>query len=540
MMKGSAALGGYQCGIEGMETAMSPDSREIELVGDCASASHRSFRDYFSFDSILEEIIKARMNGRDDGGLLPPRKFWSRPSLRERAQGVNSKAVRRMAIRRRVLLERRRGALASQVWGVKLLAFVDEVQSRVFVGPMSFSPPKMISIVKGVGTSGGKTYREVASFESLSDRVILNRVTAFLRDRLDQLLSPSCYAFRSDRHLSHETAVADLQAWRASHADGPMWIAECDIRKFFDNIPHTTVLRLWTGAFGTDASEAFRVLRAYLDVYSARGTVGRGLPQGGSLSTVLANLVLRAADLMVHESGDTELFYARYCDDVIFAHPNKTVCRAAMAAYEEALEKLDLPMHPVESFVYGRSYYEIKSKGPFLWAATSGQNGVAPWVSFLGSQIKYNGETRIRRESVARHVRSLGRETAKAVREISSDTFARKDVAEIRNWFGRFRNRLIARSVGYVTAKYEDCIGCWVRAFGQVTQCRETRSQMRYLDRVRERMLCKVWNMVAGRIGEGRRRYKGRPFSYHAFLMREFARPTNLRYKKSQVRYSAL
>ena len=42
-------------------------------------------------------------------------------------------------------------------------------------------------------------------------------------------------------------------------------------------------------------------------------------------------------------------------------------------------------------------------------------------------------------------------------------------------------------------------------------------------------MLCKVWHLVAGRMGKGPRRFKGRPFSFHAFLMREFARPTNLR-----------
>ena len=562
MVKGFAALGSYQCGVEGMETAMSPDSREIESVCGNASASRRPLCFYFSFEAILEEIIRARLKGRDDGGMLPPRKFWSRPSLRERACGLNAKTSRRMAVRRRVLLEQKRGTLASQVWGAKLLAFVREVQTRVFDGPMAFTPPKMISIVKGVDETGRKTYREVASFESLSDRVILNRLTAYLRDRLDPLLTPNCYAFRRDGRITHETAVADLQSWRMAHAGGPMWIAECDILKFFDSISHATVLRRWAELLGEDGEAgvlalpsgdmavALRVVQAYLDVYSTVETGGRGLPQGGSLSVVLANLILCAADQAVLAADDTELFYARYCDDVVFAHPDAAKCRAAMAAYERALEKLDLPMHPVEAFTYKQvvrrkrcehGYYEFKSKGPFLWAAAeTGVGGVAPWVSFLGSQVKYDGETRIRRESVVRHVRALGRATAEAVREVASEDFSRKDAAAVRKWFGCFRNRLIARGVGYVTAKYEDCIGCWVRAFGQVTRCDETRRQMRYLDRVRERMLCKVWHLVVRRIGKGRRRFKGQPFSYHAFLMREFSRPTNLRWKAVRGRYSEL
>lgn len=39
MVKGFAALGGYQCGNEGKEATMSSYSREIELVGDNSSAS---------------------------------------------------------------------------------------------------------------------------------------------------------------------------------------------------------------------------------------------------------------------------------------------------------------------------------------------------------------------------------------------------------------------------------------------------------------------------------------------------------------------
>ena len=53
---------------------------------------------------------------------------------------------------------------------------------------------------------------------------------------------------------------------------------------------------------------------------------------------------------------------------------------------------------------------------------------------------------------------------------------------------------------------------------------------MRRLDRVREGMLCKVWNVLVERdaLKVGRRRYKGRPFSYFGFLEKA-VRPTHLR-----------
>ncbi len=157
---------------------MSPDSREIELVGACASASHRPLRAYFSFEAILEEIIKLRLKGRNVEGLLPPRRFWSRPGLRERAEGLSPRVARRMAIRRRVLLERKLGTLGTQVWGRKLLAFVRDVQRCDFSGSVSFTPPKLIDIAKGVDATGRKIYRQVASFESLADRVAIGCTTA--------------------------------------------------------------------------------------------------------------------------------------------------------------------------------------------------------------------------------------------------------------------------------------------------------------------------------------------------------------------------
>ena len=401
------------------------------------------------------------------------------------------------------------------------------------------------------------TYREVASFERLADRVILSRMTASVRDRLEGILSDRCYSFRRDWEVNHQLAVKHLKEYRARFAAGSLFVAECDIRKFFDSISHEVVRRRWE-AVGFDV-RAGKVLEVYLGVYAAGEGIGhdtrcvrkpprrrlpiwsaailaaetaRGLPQGGSFSTVLANLVLAAADDAVAKVDDGQLFYARYCDDVVFIHPDEAACSRAMDAYAAALDRLDLPMHPVEPFVYRpeggetTGYYSLKSKGPFRWREVStGEVNCAPWVSFLGSQVRCDGATRIRKESIEKHIRSLGRETAAAVRELEGDVRP----ANLLEWFARFRNRLITKGVGSVTAKVKDCHMCWAGAFPSVTPCVETKMQMRRLDRVREGMLCKVWNMLMSRgsVTLAKRRYKGRPFSYFGFL-KEAARPTNM------------
>ena len=107
---------------------------------------------------------------------------------------------------------------------------------------------------------------------------------------------------------------------------------------------------------------------------------------------------------------------------------------------------------------------------------------------------------------------------------------------------GRIRNRLIAKGVGYVTAKVKDCDMCWAGAFPNVTGCAETKMQMRRLDRIREGLLAKVAAMLPARHYMTGHRYKGRPFSYYGFL-EEATRPTNMnprRVRKSILPYSEL
>ena len=495
------------------------------------------FEDYFSFEAILGDLVKWRLAGKDVGGTLPPRAEWKRGGFRER-RGRSVEAVRRSAILRTV--RRARGSLADCRWGAALIGLVEVVREAVFLGSAEFEKPRMIRVPKGY-KDGRMEFREVASFDRVADRVVLSRMTAYVRDVLECVLTEHCYSFRKDGAITHQLAVERLKEWCCRFAPGSLFVAECDIQKFFDNISHDVVRRRWNEV-GFDA-RAGKTLDAYLKVYSG-DYVGRGLPQGGAFSTVLANLVLAEADAAVLRVAGSDAFYARYCDDVVFASHDEVECRRMISAYEDALKRLDLPMHPVEPFVYRPAdgektrYYSIKSKGPFRWrAAERGEENCAPGVSFLGCQVRYDGETRIREESIGKHIRSLGHETAKTVREIEAGVLDGKSRDDVAKWFACFRNRLIAKGVGYVTAKVKDCQLCWAGAFPNVTACADTKMQMRWLDRARNGMLTKVLKMVVERQGKATRlfkRYNGRPFSYFGFLEKA-ARPTNMARRRVRV-----
>ena len=142
-----------------------------------------------------------------------------------------------------------------------MMGLVDEVQGAVFSGKVAFEKPKMYKIPKG-REGGVMQYREVASFERLADRVILSRMTAYVRDRLEPLLGSRCYSFRNDRAVNHQLAVKHLQDFRERFPAGSLFVAECDIQKFFDSISHEVVRRRWREVGFEDA--AGKVLEAYL------------------------------------------------------------------------------------------------------------------------------------------------------------------------------------------------------------------------------------------------------------------------------------
>ena len=232
------------------------------------------FEEYFSFEAIVGDLVKWRVAGKDVGGTLPARKAWSRAGAKER-KGVASDVVRKQAIWRTV---RRAcgdvweccqcgnggeccqcGNVASANvascqlrWVQNLMRLVEEVQGAVFSGKVAFEAPTMFKIAKG-REGGVMQYREVASFERLADRVILSRMTAYVRDRLEGVLSDRCYSFRRDRDVTHQLAVKRLQAFRDRFPAGSLFVAECDIKKFFDNISHETVRRRWNEVGFEDA-----------------------------------------------------------------------------------------------------------------------------------------------------------------------------------------------------------------------------------------------------------------------------------------------
>lgn len=391
------------------------------------------------------------------------------------------------------------------------------------------------------------------------------------------------YAFRvkkQGRCIEHHDAVEELIRYRKNYVNQPLWVAECDIKGFFDCVHHREAGKALKRALQRVESNgrlvdprAIEIFESYLQSYcftqvaipkadeyfKNRGLTGHlkniesdlsefwsapshepiGIPQGGALSCLIANLMLDEADRQVLEDS-SDLFYARYCDDMIVVHSEEKQCEKAFDRYVQALRSLKLPMHPPQEVIkYGKDEYwnckepKYKSKSPYQWAPKDG-NASVPWVGFVGYQVRYDGLIRIRPSSIEKELKKQVIEAGKVLRVIcpkqrsnSEDLSSRAYSSQVRKSPGqvchRLHQKLIKMSIGRRSAQSspDEVSGfCWCSGFRLLKKYRFVPSQVKQLDRGRERQLRRVKRHIKNlKVASDARPHKGldywgKPFSY--------------------------
>lgn len=517
---------------------------------------------------------------------LPPRSALKRPGRTVRA-GLTPDQANRRAYLNAALNGIRAGAPPTP-WAGKLRELLDDVRQRAEC-PDGFrlKPPEIRAIAKETGRRkalDGASYRVVTTYGDLADRLLIGAAARYLSEAFEPIFGPHSCAFRVSPSYSRSTAVKRLLDYVAESRGRPVFVAECDIRNFFDTVDHgvartayhTAVQRVEAMGGWVDPA-ATRVLEIYLDSYDyltvgrpqaeaelrrrapngvlpgvtedelrmlrPDGVMGRvGIPQGGALSPLLANLILDAADRAVVGSGeDPDLLYVRYCDDMIIMHRDKARCQAALSRYMAKLRELMFLAHPpVGIETYDKRFFGYKSKAPYRLADPAGQAGASAWLSFLGYQIRHDGAIRVRPDSVRKH-RDKQAETVMRVMRL-----VRSKGVRLREDNGGILNRLAFRLVAAAVGRKEGCLAkgevrCWTDAFPLLSPNRYSEWQMRRLDRSRDRMLAGMASVLrwlhpgnagkkaAGEKQQARKRGKGRcsrPFlgkglSYYGKLIGE-------------------
>ena len=165
------------------------------------------------------------------------------------------------------------------------------------------------------------------------DRVIQQAIAQVLTPLFDPHFSTRSYGFRYDKraHDAVRTVEASAQA-------GYTQAVDCDLKSYFDTVSHNRLMPLLARRI-TDR-RVLRLIGRYLRAGvqlpdGTREATEKGVPQGGPLSPLLANVMLDPLD---KELERRRLRFARYADDFLILVKSVRAARRVMQSVTRFVE----------------------------------------------------------------------------------------------------------------------------------------------------------------------------------------------------------
>lgn len=537
-----------------------------------AGISHKRHKKHMSRDiSFHNRTNKISISNKDADfitiqSLFPTRRNWKKLNQTERLDPNrlhNSLEKNQMRLWKSYKLERylvQFKGKKSEDWYEKLLQFCDKIRKKVddisinkyiVEKPLIFPLPKSNKNDKYI-------YRPIAKF-TLEDKIITSLFSRYLTINFDSVFLDCSYAFRARNNdgvvPNHHDSIIEILKYRKKHKK--LWVSECDIQKFFDTVQHKHLLKIFNETINELSKKgvkisttAIKLFSLFLDSYSFNNDVltknltpkyfkdcgvpvGEfgwvkdelvdkysqtyidnfkiGVPQGNAVSCFIANLILNNIDKAVKDVND-DILYVRYCDDMVLAHKDIIVCKSALDVYKKGITDNFLLYHEPKVFKnYKKSandFWKVKSKEPYFWGNKFTNERNVPWLSFVGYQLNYRGEIRVRKSSIQKEISKQISETQRILISLGLDRdrklydinkYSRKTKNQI---IFSLQQRLISMSVGRVTIYNYDKNNinqglCWTNGFHLLRDNKIALKQLKELDKSREQQILYLKRVIS-------------------------------------------
>lgn len=194
-------------------------------------------------------------------------------------------------------------------------------------------------------------------------KIIYEAIEEYCEDRFNEFSPTVSFAYR--RGKSAPMAVREIYKFISS--DNYEYGLDGDLKKFFDEIDHELLSEKLTEFFGSDNSLTVSYLRRFYSAdrtpyndykgdakvyYSRKPTRlkrDKGIPQGGVLSGLIANIFLYNFDYYVvkelYKKYDDKIKYIRYADDFVILFKNKEDITPVYNDIREYLQMEKLTLH---------------------------------------------------------------------------------------------------------------------------------------------------------------------------------------------------
>lgn len=202
---------------------------------------------------------------------------------------------------------------------------------------------------------GSKGEKRPLSIPTLEDRALQSLVKLALEPEWEARFEPNSFGFRPGRN-AHDAIKAIFNAIKFK----PKYVLDADIAKCFDKINHNVLLsklntfptiqkqiRAWLKAGVIDFS-------AYVLREKSDNTTLMGIPQGGTISPLLANIALHGMENRIKQVALTlpgcktenvkAISLIRFADDFVILHKDLAVIQKCQQIISEWLNELGLEL----------------------------------------------------------------------------------------------------------------------------------------------------------------------------------------------------
>jgi RNA-directed DNA polymerase len=233
---------------------------------------------------------------------------------------------------------------AAGVDGQSIAEFETRVKDNLYrlwnrMSSGSYFPPPVRTVTIPKADGGERKL----GIPTVSDRIAQMVVKSRLEPVVDPLFHPDSYGYRPGTSALEAVGQTRQRCWKLD------WVIDLDIKGFFDNIDHDLLRR----AVKKHAKEKWvvlyieRWLQAPAQAEDGHVTArGKGTPQGGVVSPLLANLFLHYAFDRWMQKTYPHLLFERYADDAIVHCRTEAEAQEVRRAIAVRMQECRLELHP--------------------------------------------------------------------------------------------------------------------------------------------------------------------------------------------------
>lgn len=181
---------------------------------------------------------------------------------------------------------------------------------------------------------------------AVRDRLVQQSLRRVIEPIFEARFLECSFGFRPGRdcHMAIDKITEYLE-------EGYHWVIDADLRAYFDTIPHDKIIyQIWEEI---SDSSVLKLIRKFLESGVLHNGIHEetieGVPQGGVISPLLANIYLHPFDEEMTKRGHK---YVRYADDFIILCKSRKGAERICKSMRDFLEnKLGLKVHPTKTKV---------------------------------------------------------------------------------------------------------------------------------------------------------------------------------------------